>query len=343
MLLHNTDKYQSLFSRDSIASKIPEIDNNYKAMPQFKVLCWKSGWLPFEYLMTDLYSGCLPIEKICYGNCTSAMHWIERWFNFWKKTINIFNEVEFLNSVEQLDPDQKWLRQWWASDFSYSEEAWENLDIIASILWKKNIHLLVITKLYHLTKDKKLLSRLANLGVEMRVSMAASDELICLQKKLDFLKTYRDLWWKAVPYIMTAMFIDNELTENQSMLAKFVIDEDFIAWEHPLRFNSDNRFISKIKSSMAFRHPKFPDEIWFGRIFDEIPNFHLPAPTHLRPSYQLNDNRFSQYQRSIREYEEHFYWNLPTYTQLKNGTNSFSNNLHQHATYFMNINQSNET
>ncbi|MFZ4462022.1 MAG: hypothetical protein ACOYN2_06035 [Patescibacteria group bacterium] len=121
------------------------------------------------------------------------------------------------------------MRQGWASDFSYSEHAWEVLLEVAKMLKKHDIHLLVITKLFYLTKQREILEELAELGVEIRVSLAASDTRIHLSKKLAFLEKYRSLGGVSVPYLMTAKYSIPELSANQQAIVDWVVQGDYIA------------------------------------------------------------------------------------------------------------------
>lgn len=101
---------------------------NLKPMEKSKIVCGKKYGLPFEYLMTDVYSGCLNLNSVCYGNCTAAQFWLNRGYDFGKKVLNQFDPVLFEQAVKDLPNNQKWLRQGWVSDCSFSDESWSLIE-----------------------------------------------------------------------------------------------------------------------------------------------------------------------------------------------------------------------
>src|SRR5262245_28923518 len=119
-LLNFDDSRALAFQRPSLKS-VNEKD--LSEMPVYDILCGKQAGLPFDYLMTDIYSGCLPIKSICYGNCSAAEYWINKGFNFGMRHINNFNETLFRESISKLPPAQRWLRQGWVSDCSLSKKS----------------------------------------------------------------------------------------------------------------------------------------------------------------------------------------------------------------------------
>lgn len=125
-----------------------------KPMEKSKIVCGKKYGLPFEYLMTDVYSGCLNLNNICYGNCTAAQFWLKKGYNFGKKVLNNFDSNLFEKSIKDLSPNQKWIRQGWTSDCSFSNESWELITHISDILKKHNITLLIITKIHKMPQTK---------------------------------------------------------------------------------------------------------------------------------------------------------------------------------------------
>ena len=316
-------KSKRKFLTDSISNK-----EKLLPMPQLNVLCGKNGGLPFEYLMTDVISGCLPIEKICYGNCSAAEYWIEKGYNFGKRILNSFTEESFNESILKLEKNQRWLRQGWASDCSFSKEAWEIVARSSEILAKHNIHLVIITKAFT-HPDDSIIRRLVESGVEFRVSISAIDETVTLSKRKEILKKYKDLGGKAVPYLMSAQYSNQKIASIQNDILSWIQELDFIAAEHPLRISKDNSLM-EILSTDGLYHPKFPDQYWFGRILYNVPNFLLPPPTCLLPEYQLNFRSYSEVGKNSIDFLD---TNMPRDIDLKKNIDSFSTNINKHATY----------
>lgn len=99
---------------------------------------------------------------------------------------------------------------------------------IAKILADRNMHLLVITKLFHLPKESGTLSELANCGTEIRVSISGTDSEAAIARKQEFLKKYRREGGIAIPYLMTAKFRDPDISNRQNRIIDWVIAEDFV-------------------------------------------------------------------------------------------------------------------
>jgi len=299
-----------------------------EGMPKLDILCGKEGGLPFDYLMTDIFSGCLPIRSLCYANCTAAEYWIEKGFDFGKRTLNNFREESFRESLEKLPENQRWLRQGWASDCSIRKEGWPIVLTAAKILNERDISMLIITKVFNIPEDD-LLRELAKLNTEIRVSISAIDSEREIKGRMEFLEKYKELDGKAIPYLMSAKYSNETLKRNQEFIIRWIQENDFIAGEHPLRINSQNPLIKNLESD-GFWHPKFPNQYWFGRILDEDKRFLLPPPTCLEPEYTLNFKKFSDISGSEIE---HLGENLPTYQDLFEGKDIDLKNINKHATY----------
>lgn len=315
--------------RTSVKEILPSI-RSAKPMPQLKILCGKNGGLPFDYLMTDILSGCLSVNRLCYGNCTAADYWIEKGFNFGKKTFNTLNEDDFKASVGNLPSNQRWLRQGWASDCSFFEDSWALLARISDILAEQGIKLLIITKCYRIP-SLSVQRTLAKNNAEIRVSLSAYDSDSQINQRLRFLDEYRKNGGYSVPYLMSAKFDNQQLNTNQEAIVNWIIKGDYIAGEHPLRLNKDNSGIVTLAKD-GFWHPKFPSQYWHGRIFSHLPNLLLPPPTHLAPHYGLMFKYFSEIGNNIIDGLE---GNLPTENQLRNGEIENMSNLFKHATYYV--------
>ena len=300
-------------------------------MPKMRILCGKHAGLPFDCLMTDVVSGCLSLEHICYGNCTAAEYWINQGYDFGKKTLNDFNETDFRESIQSLPVTQKWLRQGWISDCSFTSQSWNLVAQISDILDEYEITLLIITKVYSLP-SRAVLKTLAKNNAELRASISALDLPKEINTRLGLLENYRQLGGKSIPYLMTARYAPKDLSDNQKRIVQYVIDNDYIAGEHPLRFNKDNQILPDLMTD-GFWHPKFSDQYWFGRVLYDVPNFVLPAPTHLSEDYTLEARYFSELApgQKIKGVQG----NLPTFEQLNQNLQQFSEELFKHATYTM--------
>ncbi|MDV2080356.1 hypothetical protein [Marinobacter xestospongiae] len=305
--------------------KVSYSKKTLKEMPQLKIQCGKYGGLPFNYLMTDVVSGCLSVTRMCYGNCSAFEYWTDSGYDFGRRRVNILDLELFDESVRQLPADQKWLRQGWASDCSLSNESWELVALLAERLNQFGISLLIITKIW-CYPSITVLKRLAKSKAEIRVSVSAFDSDKEIKKRLRLLEEYRDLCGISVMYIMSCIYDDNALNKNQDYLVHWTTNNDFIGAEHPLRLSFDNYALSVV-SKNGFWHEKFPDQYWFGRILHNVPNFALPPPTCLTPSYSLNSRFFSELEHSSLK----TYGNLPTFEDLKNNVKNHL--IYSHATY----------
>ncbi len=326
---NDTTAYRAMLRRDY--KDYDNVVNKLKPMPKLQILCGKNAGLPFDCLMTDVMSGCLNINNICYGNCTAADYWIAQGYDFGKRILNDFDEDKFRESVQKLPATQKWLRQGWISDCSFTADSWNLTARISDILSEYGISLLIITKAHSLP-DKQVLKTLAKNNAELRASVSAFDYAKEINGRFKLLEDYREQGGASVPYVMTSRYAVDDLAENQEKIVEYVVDNDYIAGEHPLRFNKDNKILSQLKTD-GFWHPKFSHQYWFGRVLNNVPNFILPAPTHLAGEYTLRVKKFSDLQdgEKIKGIEG----NLPTFEQLTQNIQQFSEGLFKHATYII--------
>ncbi len=322
-------KYNTFILNSSIVD-MNNIDlKRLKPMRKNNIVCGKKYGLPFEYLMTDVMSGCLSLNNVCYGNCTAALYWLNEGYNFGKPVMNVFDAKMFEECIMGLPNNQKWLRQGWMSDCSLSEESWNMIADISNILAINDISLLIITKI-HKYPSNDVMRILAKNNVEIRVSLSALDTEREIKKRFKFLLDYKNIGGISIPYLMTAKYKNTILKNNQDYIIKFIVDNDFIAGEHPLRISKSNPLINELCTD-GFYHPKYNDQYWFGRILFDVDNFILPAPTHLKPEYSLRYRSFSSIPKSKKIIGVNT--NLPTYNDLKN--NIFTKEMFDHAAYSM--------
>lgn len=324
-LLKFDDSRAHDFQRTSIRS-INERD--LLEMPAYDIGCGKSSGLPFDYLMTDIYSGCLPIKSICYGNCSAADYWINKGHNFGLRRLNHFDEGVFRQAISLLPPNQRWLRQGWVSDVSLSKKGWEVLADAAEILMESGVRLVIITKIF--TRPSTLiLKRLERTRAEIRVSVSAIDTKQEIERRFGFLDTFRQVNGFSVPYLMSFLYGDPLLKNNQELIVEKIVLDDYVAAEHPLRLNSDNTGLNNAAGTSSHLHPKFSDQTWFGRLYTAVPQFVLPPPTFLPPEYDFYFLRYSSYVQSGVQYP---FNNLPTYQDLIE-KNLIHRNTFDHANY----------
>ena len=302
---------------------------NLKPMPKLKIRCGLKGGLPFENLITDCCSGCLELNNVCYGNCTAAIFWYNKGYNFGKRQINIFDETLFLSDLTKISKNQKWFRLGWVSDCSFSHESWKIASHISELLNKRKLHLLIITKIHTIPSDD-VLFQLAKNNTEIRVSLSALDTIDEIEKRLNFLLKYKTLGGISIPYLMSCKYKNQALDKNQQYIIDFIEKNNFLAGEHPLRVEHTN-ILRKELCDNGFSHPKYPHQYWFGRILHNHKNFILPPPTHLAPCYSLKYKSLTElknikYIRGARK-------NLPTYEDLKNNKIKNLKELNKHAAY----------
>lgn len=315
-----TNNFPSQNKKNIDISKLKPMKKNY-------IVCGKKNGLPFDYLMTDVMSGCINLNSICYGNCTAALFWLKKGYNFGKNTMNIFDPKLFEECVNTLPKNQKWIRQGWMSDCSLTEESWKKVADVSSILAQHNISLMIITKI-HKYPSHRIMKMLAKNNTEIRVSLSALDTDLEIEKRFKFLLEYKEMGGISIPYLMSAKYKNKVLKSNQKFIIEYIVENDFIAGEHPLRISKDNPLIHELCDD-GFYHPKFEDQYWFGRILYNVKNFMLPAPTHLKPEYHLTYKSYSSIPKNKRI--PGISTNLPTYIELKN--NKFTKEMFDHAAY----------
>lgn len=170
--------------------------------------------------------------------------------------------------------------------------------------------------------------QLAKNKTEIRVSLSALDNKNQLKRRLNFLKIYKEMGGISIPYLMTSKFKNPLLKSNQEYLVRFIVENDFIAGEHPLRIEKDNPLFLELETD-GFYHPKYQNQYWFGRLLDNTENFILPPPTHLKSDYNLYFNKFSDLKNNFNNLN--IFNNLPTYNELKE--NKYTKEMFDHAAY----------
>lgn len=251
------------------------------------------GGLPFESLTTDLSLGCLPPQKICYGNCFAARAAFEAGFDFGKRVDNILDDDIFSRDLTYLDQQQLYLRNGWNSDPSWS---WSKALRLSSLIHNSNRHTIFITKAF-LIPPKDIMEQLGDLNVEIRVSVSALDTKQQLKQRINFIEEYRRCGGTSIPLILTAKFKERELTEKQNSIVEYLIDQDLPCAENSLRINPASSLLQLLDTKSM--RPLLNGDLWAGRLYARQ-NIKVPTTTSIPPTYRglqssylsMNDDQF---------------------------------------------------
>jgi hypothetical protein len=269
------------------------------------------GGLESDSVTTDLFWGCLPATKICYGNCFAAKAAFSNGLNFGKHSENILNEKVLLNDLKNIHPKQKFVKNGFNSDPSLN---WLKAIEFAKIINQSGKYLIFVTKCLVLPK-KDILYALAQLNLELRISISALDSNKELKERIEVIKEFRKLGGTVIPNVITADFSNIELKERQQNLIEFIKNEDLPACENPLRLQNNSPLITLIKTQSLFHVPEnsYDDiEVFCGALFRE----ELPIPPYysLVPFYEkLPSNKLSLISKSLIE----SIWDVPILTNLE--------------------------
>jgi hypothetical protein len=67
------------------------------------------GGLPNDAITTDLFNGCLPANKICYGECFAAREAFEKGINFGTRVKNILDSKILAEDLTHLPAEQRFV------------------------------------------------------------------------------------------------------------------------------------------------------------------------------------------------------------------------------------------
>jgi hypothetical protein len=225
------------------------------------------GGLPFDSLTTDVVGGCLPSTHICYGNCFAARVAFEAGLHFGTRTPNVLDPEVLDEDLARLPASQGYLRNGWNSDPSW---AWEIALELAEQTVASGRHIVFITKCFR------------QLKAEVRVSVSAFDTSAQLTMRRQFLETYQGLGGIAIPNILSAWFINDELNAKQSEIVAYFQGADFPVAENSLRFNPTSPVLKAIDLSECGRVSSSGD-YWSGRLFEDLK---VPTLTSVPPGYR---------------------------------------------------------
>lgn len=238
----------------------------------------RAGGLPFDSLTTDVVVGCLPADRICYGNCFAANAAFSNGIDFGVRVDNILDRAIFCTDLDALPVEQRYLRNGWNSDPSWR---WSCALTLAELIRGTGRHTVFITKCFTMLSSE-MMARLAGLGVELRISVSAFDTEAQLKHRLQTAEAYRSQGGVAVPMVVSGVFSDPVLNEKQDHIVRYIIESDFPAGENSLRFNP-NTPIAALLNKDASRPIDQSGDRWCGRLYPE--SLLVPTITSLPPEY----------------------------------------------------------
>jgi hypothetical protein len=236
------------------------------------------GGLPFDSLTTDLFLGCLSASQICYGNCFAARAAFEAGFDYGTRVENELDEEVFHADLTALPVSQRYLKNGWNSDPSWS---WPKAHQLAKLIRSAGRHTVLLTKCFTRLDDATM-AGLAALRVELRVSVSAFDSRSQFEQRLRSMERYRDKGGIAVPQLFTTSFRNTELSERQHRIVDCLVDRDFPAAENSLRFNPRSPVVALVDETQC-GHVDGTGDVWSGRLFADV--LRIPALTAVPPSY----------------------------------------------------------
>lgn len=247
-----------------------------------KIRAGLAGGLPFDSLTTDLILGCLPAKSVCYGNCFAARAAFEAGFDFGTHVHNQLDEELLRADLEALPESQKYLRNGWNSDPSWS---WERALELTRMLRQSGRMTIFITKVF-VQPSREILAQLAELKAELRISISAFDTAVQLRQRLETAEAFRQQGGVAIPLVMTTRFRDAELNTKQQEIVDYVVEADLPAAENSLRISTDSPVFQSLDSNACRPLVKenADSDVWCGRLF---PNeLRVPTTTSVPESYQ---------------------------------------------------------
>lgn len=314
MVCHGFDKQIQRQIRDSNKSY-----TNGKKLNEFNpelIRVGKHGGLPFDSLVTDVVSGCLPNNMACYGMCFAALSAWGKNYDFGKRIDNVFDKKVLESDIENLPETQSYIRCGWNSDPSWN---WDVSAEIASIAREKELLTIFVTKSFTFM-DKEIANKLIDAKAEIRVSISAMDSNKELAKRLEFIKNYRDIGGICIPIVLTTSYKSINLQERQENIVKWVMDNDFPAAENSLRFPVDSQMVDLVEKSLLRPHDDGTD-IWSGRIYPDKLLF--PTTTSIPDSYSGIQSAFLS-KLDIEGLQEFFVDPVNTHEQVINSMKSLS-------------------
>jgi hypothetical protein len=276
-----------------------------------KIRAGRAGGLPFDSLTTDLFLGCLSAAEICYGNCFAARAAFQSGFDYGTRVENMLDEDLFLSDVAMLPVSQRYLKNGWNSDPSWN---WRKAVRLAELISSAGLHTVFITKCF--TKlDDGIMSELAKLRVDLRVSVSAFDSRPQFEHRLRSMEEYRRKGGVSIPQLFTTQFKDPALNARQDKIARHLVDLDFPAAENSLRIDPASPVAELLDKSECGRVAG-TDDLWCGRLYPDV--LLIPAMTAMPPWYVgLQSSRLSENEPSFINSLWHDW--IPTHSEVLAG------------------------
>lgn len=230
----------------------------------------KSGGLPFDTLTTDLFGGCLPGREICYGNCFAARAAYAAGIDFSARVPNILDQDMFCADLERLPAGQKFLRNGWNSDPSWS---WRDAVVLSQ--WIRESGRLTIFNTKSFTRlEPETVRSLVALKAELWLCVSAFDSDAQIEHRIDTIERFREAGGCVVPLVMTTRYSEPDLNAKQEQLVQYMIDHDLPAAENSLRFAPTSPVMAVLDHT-RMRQIASTGDLWCGRLYAGV----LRVPT----------------------------------------------------------------
>jgi len=250
------------------------------------------GGLPWDCQTTDVVSGCLSFDKVCYANCFVAREAFKKGIAFGARQFNILNKEILKEDLNHIDCNQKFLRNGWNSDPSWN---WKTVLELCKLVREKNKHIILNTK-FLIPPAKSFMKQFLRLSVEFRVSLSALDKRYAIEQKMDLINEYKKMGGLVIPVLISAKFTEKFLVQKQNDIVKYITENDLPGSEIPLRVYEKSPMIELIDLNMSTKINK-TKEIWFGLLYKN--ELCMPCTSSTSKLYTgLSNNKSSKIDRS---------------------------------------------
>jgi hypothetical protein len=234
------------------------------AKPQV-IRAGRVGGLPFDSLVADLFSGCLPATKICYGECFAAREaFSEAQVNFGVRVRNVLDPALLAHDLRCVPTSQAFMRTGWNSDLSWG---WNDEDAlkILELVGEANKHPVVLTKAFTILRQESM-QRLSRFGTELRVCVSAFDTDAQLTHRIGSMLRYREQGGLAVPVVMSTRFRHSILNHRQDAIVQQLVHLDLPGAENSIRFHAASPVRPALELS-NFGSVAGSNDLWAGRLY----------------------------------------------------------------------------
>jgi hypothetical protein len=236
------------------------------------------GGLPWDCQTSDVVIGCLPLEKICYGNCFAAEESTKKGIDFSARVKRILDPKLLCEDFEHISKDQKFVRNGWNSDPCWD---WKTSIQVGEIA-RNHGKLIVYNSKLFIQPSEKHLKRLRSIGAEVRSSISALDKASVLKRKLEMIKSVQEHGINVVACVVSALYKSEVLQYNQNGVVDYLLSQGIPCSEMPLRFNRSCSVAELLDVNESFAIEN-TDKFWFGRLYSE--KLIIPILSHTRANY----------------------------------------------------------